>query len=438
MNSLPSLLTFCALVLSVSPPAATAADTFDQPSLAPAPGQRAFQPQPPPPGADLRLELIASGLEQPIYVTAPPGGPQLFLVERTGKIRVIENGEARAEPFLDLSGRVDWAGERGLLGLAFAPDYAESGRFYVAYSEHETFATVVTRFRAHVRDARAEASSGEEILRIEQTPERIDHKAGWIGFRPGEPRYLYIFSGDGGGHNDPDNVAQNLQDRRGKILRVDVSGDRPGFTVPKGNPFVGRADALPEIWARGVRNPFRASFDRDTGGLFFGDVGQDAREEVNHEPAGTSGGRNYGWRLREGSRRSNPDDALVPEGFTAPLLEYAHEQMMFARGCVIGGYVYRGTALPELNGAYFFADFTNARIYSLRETGGTVELTDWSWQLNRGDEELSYSGLVSFGEDAAGELFVVDFAGALFKVVRATSSPGASSRPALTEHAGAG
>lgn len=379
----------------------------------------AFQPGPPPAAVRLRLEPVATGLEQPIYVTTSPAGSRLFIIERTGRIRVVENGDLRADPLLDLRADIDWMGERGLLGLAFAPDYAQSGRFYVVYSEKGTCATVVARYRADVSRAVGDPTSREEILRIEQTPERIDHKAGWIGFRPGEPNFLYITSGDGGGHHDPDNVAQNLRERRGKILRVDVSGNGPGFAVPPGNPFVGREDALPEIWAYGVRNPFRASFDRETGDLWFGDVGEDSFEELNYEPAGVTGGRNYGWRLVEGYQRARVDADRPVDQVTPPILAYSHQDMMFLRGCVIGGYVYRGSAFPELRGAYLFADFTNARLYSLRNAQGKVsDLTDWTPQVNMRGETLAYSGLVSLGEDARGELYLVDFAGAVFKVVR--------------------
>jgi len=418
MIQLRSLVPFLSVLFCLTLTPGSAVDTRGLESFSLS-GSRSFRPGPPPRDLQLRLEPVATGLEQPIYVTAPPKGQQLFVIERTGRIRVIEHGDLRTEPLLDLRERVDWAGERGLLGLAFAPDYAQSGRFYVAYSEKKTFATVVSRFRADVSKALAEPTSEEEILRIEQTPDRIDHKAGWIGFRPGEPNFLYIASGDGGGHNDPDNAAQNLRDRRGTILRVDVSGKGPGFTVPKDNPFVGDAKVLPEIWAYGVRNPFRASFDRTTGDMFFGDVGQDAHEEVNYEPAGSSGGRNYGWRLAEGHKRHQIDPDGDVHELTPPLLDYAHEDMMFLRGCVIGGYVYRGAAIPELRGTYFFADFTNARIYSLRCGQGKVDaLTDWTPRLNIRDETLAYSGLVSFGEDAEGELYVVDFVGSVFKVVR--------------------
>jgi glucose/arabinose dehydrogenase len=226
--------------------------------------RRAFQPRPAGGELVLRLEQVASGLDQPIYVTAPPSGGGLYVIERSGCIRVIEHGDVRPEPFLDLRGEIDWAGERGLLGLAFSPDYAASGRCYVAYTEKTTMATVVARFIADSARERLRPSSREEILRIPQVEGRIDHKAGWLGFRPGEPNYLYIHSGDGGGHHDPDNSAQDLASRRGKILRVDVSGTGPGFAVPPDNPFVDRPGALPEIWAYGVRNPFRGSFERAT------------------------------------------------------------------------------------------------------------------------------------------------------------------------------
>jgi glucose/arabinose dehydrogenase len=408
-----TVLAFALILLPWSLQAAKDGEDFDT-----LPRRGAFHPAPPPPTVKLHLVPIATGLDQPIYVTAPPRSSQLFIIERTGRIRVMEKGDVRTEPFLDLSKVVDWMGERGLLGLAFAPDYATTGCFYVAYSEKGSFATVIMRFHANVEITRADTASGEEILRIAQTPDLVDHKAGWIGFRPSEPNYLYIASGDGGGHNDPNNVAQNLLDRRGKLLRVDVSGVGPGFAVPQDNPFVDRAGALPEIWAYGVRNPFRTSFDRDTSDMYFGDVGQDAREELNYEPAGTAGGRNYGWRVFEGRQRNHVDPDAKPENLVPPILDYAHEDMMFARGCIIGGYVYRGTCIPELRGAYFFADFTNARLYSMRYADHAVtDLTDWSAQLNRGDATLAFSGLVSFGEDGGGELYVVDFAGSVFKIV---------------------
>lgn len=387
------------------------------------PNRPAFHPEPAHGDVSLRLELITRGLEQPIYLTSLPGRPaRLFVLERTGRIRVIENGDLREEPFLDLRSEIDWAGERGLLGLAFDPDFDHTGRFYVTYSDRTTLATVVARYRVKPGSTPlvGDAASREEIIRIEQPAGRIDHKGGWIGFRPGEPNYLYIATGDGGDHNDPDNNAQNLQSRLGKILRVDVSGSGPGFAIPADNPFIDRADARPEIWAYGVRNPFRPSFDRETGDLYFGDVGQDTREEVNFEPAGTHGGRNYGWRLYEGRQRNPIDLDAEPGEITQPILDYAQADMMFLRGCVIGGYVYRGRTMPELKGTYFFADFTNARMYSLRSTpiGGVSDLTDWSPQLNPQGETLAFSGLVSFGEDADGELYVVDFAGAVFRLAR--------------------
>lgn len=396
----------------------------------PTPG--AFRPAPPRAGLQLHLAVVATGLEQPIFLTAPAASAQLYVIERTGRIRVIENGVLRAAPFLDVRDRVDWIGERGLLGLAFPPDYAASGRVYIAYTDKTNFETVIARLHADSESGVAEVKSMEEILRVPQVATRIDHKAGWIGFRPGDGANLYVAVGDGGDHNDPDNASQNLRDRRGKLLRVDVSGEGPGFRVPASNPFVNQPGALPEIWAYGLRNPYRCSFDRQTGDLYLGDVGQDAREEIDCEIAGMPGGRNYGWRVFEG-RHLNP--ALPPasgaltqtgtpaprtENFVAPLLDYAHRELPFLRGCVIGGYVYRGTAVPHLRGRYVFGDFTNARIFSfLPAADGSepTELTDWTVQLNRLGESVAYSGLVSFGEDAAGELYVVDFAGTVLKVL---------------------
>jgi glucose/arabinose dehydrogenase len=415
VHSVHTLLCSWLLWIGLSPGPATAPHDEAWEEFTPL---HTFQPAPPP-NLSLRLQLVASGLDQPLYVTAPPASPRLFIVERPGLIRVLENGTLRDEPFLDLRARLDPTGERGLLGLAFPPDYARSGRFYVAYSEKGSTATVIARFRAKSEPALADPTSGEEILRIGQIPDHVDHKAGWIGFRPGEPDFLYIASGDGGGFRNRGDTAQDLRDRRGKILRVDVSGDGPGFSIPWDNPFRGHESALPEIWATGVRNPFRASFDRETGDLFFGDVGQDAQEEINFESREIRGGRNYGWPAVEGALRHRRERDAAAGPLTPPLISYGHREMMFLRGCVIGGYVYRGAAIPELRGSYFFGDFTNARIYALRSVHDKAEnLIDWTPVLNIRDETLVYSGLTSFGEDADGELYVVDLVGSVFRMVR--------------------
>jgi glucose/arabinose dehydrogenase len=391
--------------------------------------ERAFAPGPPPEDVKLSLEKVCDGLEQPIYLTSPTGDLRLFIIERVGRIRVVEQGDLANEPFLDLTGEVDWAGERGLLGLAFAPDFSTSGVFYVCYTEKRTFDTVVARFRAG-RGARSSfpvsIGTREEIIRIKQPP-TIDHKAGWIGFRPGEPGYLYVATGDGGGANDPLDVSQDRRNLLGKLLRLDVSADGAGYRIPEDNPFASGEDAAPEIWALGLRNPYRCSFDRFTGDLFIGDVGQDHREEINFEPAGMPGGSNYGWRFREGARANGavppPTDETLD--FREPIFDYAQADMMFTRGCVIGGYVYRGTAIPALEGAYFFADFTNAQVFSFRYDGrGVSELTDWSGHLTQLGAVVSFSGLSSFGEDDAGELYIVDFAGSVFRIVQSEKTVG--------------
>ena len=365
----------------------------------------------------IRLQRVVSGLDQPLFVTTKPGERDLFVVEKSGRIRLIRNGELQADAFLDLSERVDNVGECGLLGLAFDPQFSRSGRAFVAYTDRATFSTIISRFEVFSdnRD-RLDPASEVRLLTIPQNRELVDHKAGWLGFRPGEDDNLYVTTGDGGGRNDPANNSQNLLSLSGKILRIKVSGEEK-YEIPTDNPFRHRDDALPEIWAYGLRNPYRASFDRQTGELFIGDVGQDSREEINYESAYSKGGRNYGWRIKEGNASGaaeHPDEHFE---ITDPILEYPHRAMLTHRGCVIGGYVYRGRLLPELAGTYFFADFTNARIYSFRQEQERVaDLTDWSEVLDPSGERVFFSSLSSFGEDGDGELYLVDFAGALYRI----------------------
>lgn len=406
-----------ATVLLPIVPTASAVDSIEnRPSLATL-ALPNFQPAPPPPDLRLKLVPVASGLEQPIWVTAAPGSDRLFILERKGRIRVVENGDVRLTPFLDLTAEIDWAGERGLLGLAFSPDYAESRRFYVAYTDRQTFDTVIARYESSEDFSSGNPQSREEILRIPQPADQIDHKAGWIGFRPGDSKCLFIATGDGGGSNDRNNHAQNLQSRLGKILRVDVSGYGPGFEVPTDNPFVSREDADQAIWAYGLRNPYRPSFDRATGDLYIADVGQDSREEINFEESSSIGGRNYGWRLREGAADNTMVEAATPPDLVDPILDYAHGSQMTLRGCVIGGFAYRGKAIPALQGTYFFGEFPNAQIYSFRYDGREVSaLTNWTPQLNADNSHFAYSGMPSFGEDNDGELYFCDLGGAVYRL----------------------
>lgn len=362
---------------------------------------------------------VADGLSDPVFLTAPAGDTRLFVVERAGVIKVLRGGVA--SPWLDIRPLVDTAGERGLLGLAFDPGFASNGRFYVNYIDSATKNTVVARYTvADPANGVPDPASARTIITIAQPPGRASHKAGWIGFRPGEPGNLYIATGDGGSANDPDNLAQNLASNLGKILRV-TPGEDGGYTIPAGNPFAGATPGNDEIWAYGLRNPYRASFDRLTGDFWIGDVGQNAREEVNFERAGSPGGANYGWRPREGAidNPGVPDPA--PANAVDPLFDYPHSS---GDRTVIGGYVYRGGAEPGLDGTYFYGDFTSGRIYSGRLAGSAfVDVVNRTGELGN---LFGAFRLTSFGEDAFGALYVIGRDGDVYRIAAAVPEPGAA------------
>lgn len=362
---------------------------------------------------DLRLEKVASGFASPVYVTsAPDDASRLYVVEqKSGQIRQIDNGAIAAEPFLDLHDKVFAEGsERGLLGLAFHPDFADNGRFFVNYTSAgagDTVFTVIEEYHAESEKA-ADPNSGRVILSFQQPA--ANHNGGMLAFGP--DGYLYIAAGDGGPGNDPDGRGQSLNTFLGKLLRLDVDNDDDApYAIPADNPFAGFEDALGEIWDYGLRNPWRFSFDRMTGDLYIGDVGERAREEINFEPAGSPGGVNYGWSVREGTicRPGRSDCTL--EGATDPIYEY--DKLITAS--VTGGYVYRGTAIPALQGAYLFADFTSGEVWSMRYDGTAIS----EFSLRR---DLRPPGVLptisSFGEDADGELYLVDYgSGTIYKIV---------------------
>ena len=368
------------------------------------------------PAAALTSVPIASGLADPLFLTSPVGDTRLFVAEKAGVIKVIQGGVAT--PWLDLSGLVDASGERGLLGLAFDPGFASNGRLYVNYIDNTTKNTVVARYTVATPATGApDPGSATTILTVTQPAGRDNHKAGWIGFRPGDPGNLYIATGDGGSSNDPDGFAQSLSSNLGKILRV-APGDTGGYTIPTGNPFAGVVPGNDEIWAYGLRNPFRASFDRTTGDFWIGDVGQNAREEVNLQLAGAAGGANYGWRAREGSIDNSAVADPAPPGAIEPLFDYAHAT---GNQTVIGGYVYRGGAEPGLDGVYFYGDFVSGRIFSGRLAGGSfIDVVDRTAELGNlfGGFELT-----SFGEDGFGALYVMGRDGNLFRIAAAVPEP---------------
>ncbi|MBK8026137.1 MAG: PQQ-dependent sugar dehydrogenase [Chloroflexi bacterium] len=365
-----------------------------------------------PVGTNYTWTEIVSGFDNPLYVThAGDGSGRLFVVEQTGYILVVQDDDYLFDPFLDvsmlLSEDVFQGGytERGLLGLAFAPDYANSGVFYVSHTD-ELGNNVIARYRVSADDPNvADASSREIIYQAQQL--FYDHNGGHISFGP--DGYLYISIGDGGSLGDnPGVTSQNLTLPLGKLMRIDVNhrdGDRP-YAIPANNPFVGIADALPEIWAYGLRNPWRFSFDRATGDLYIGDVGQYDYEEINYEAAGSPGGRNYGWFMMEANHPYRGTADMADE-FDAPVAEYPH-----IVGCsVTGGYVYRGANLPELNGVYFFGDYCNGRTWSL------FQAADGRWKV----QPFMETGRIvsSFGEDEAGELYIVDYKGTILRLDRA-------------------
>jgi glucose/arabinose dehydrogenase len=355
-----------------------------------------------PQGTGARLETIASGLSSPLYLTAPPGDPRLFIVLQTGTIRVVQDGALLPTPFLDLSSQVTVGGEQGLLGLAFYPDYATSGRFVVHYSDLSGD-TQVSSFQVSADPNVADAASEQTILTADQP--YANHNGGQILFGP--DGFLYLGLGDGGSANDPEGRGQDLSDLLGSILRLDVQAGT-SYTVPADNPFVGQPNIRPEIWSYGLRNPWRFSFDRATGDLYIADVGQGQLEEVDVGAASEGVGRgvNYGWSIMEGSECLDGGQC-DRTGLTLPVFEYEHDQ-----GCSItGGYVYRGAAIPALQGLYFFGDFCEGWVRSFRYTGGeALELTDWP--------ALAPGGSVnSFGEDASGELYLMGSAGTVYKVI---------------------
>lgn len=337
---------------------------------------------------DLGVQFVADGLTQPVYVTAPDGDARLFVVERIGRIRTIQNGALSTAPFLDIRSRVNNTGERGMLSMAFDPRYASNGYFYVYYVNVAGDMTI-ERFAS----TPGSDISGPSAGLVTTIPHGgNEHHGGLITFGPDD--MLYIAPGDGGCCGDPQNNAQNLRSLLGKVLRIDVR--TLPYTVPASNPFVGRTDAAPEIWAYGLRNPWRYSFDVAGGMLYIGDVGDNTREEVNAVPL-TTAGVNYGWRFMEGAACFNPSTGCATgRTLTLPVYDYPHSD-----GCsVTGGQVYRGSAIPELAGHYLFADFCRGWVRSFRMSGGSaIDLRAWSG--------ISVPFVVSFGRDGLGEMYVV-------------------------------
>ena len=358
----------------------------------------------------ISLSPVAGAFAQPVHVThAGDGSARIFVVEQAGRIRIIENGVVLPSPFLDISTKVVCCGEQGLLSVAFPPGFASKGYFYVNYTgvpvaPTPVAPTVVARYHVSAGDANmADPASEEVILTIPQP--FTNHNGGQLAFGP--DGYLYIGMGDGGSGGDPLNNGQNPGTLLGKLLRIDVESGAAPYGIPPTNPFLGTAGYLPEIWALGLRNPWRFSFDSGTGDLYIGDVGQNSFEEIDFQPAGDPGGRNYGWNIMEGAGCFN-GAACNPAGLTLPVVTYDHSQ-----GCSItGGMVYRGPGFPDLQGIYFYGDFCSSRIWGLRQNGAGWET---AVLLDAGNPPLN---ITTFGEDESGNLYVVNYAnGDLLKIL---------------------
>ena len=360
-------------------------------------------PGQPPPGMGLALEVVAQGMDQPLFLAAPPGDTRrLFIVERPGRIRIIEDGVQLGTPFLDITSLTSLQGERGLLGMAFHPDHDQNGQVFVHYTAVGSGGTRIARYTVSADPNVADAGSGTIVLTASQP--FSNHNGGAIAFGP--DGMLYIALGDGGSGGDPLGHGQNLGSLLGSVLRIDVDSGAP-FVIPATNPFVGQAGARGEIWAYGLRNPWRMSFDRATGDLYIADVGQSDVEEVDVQLATSSGGENYGWNIMEGSTCFGAA-ACQSDGLVLPVAEYTHED-----GCSItGGYVYRGTAISSIVGRYFYGDFCSGFVRSfLLSNGQATDPIDHTSQIGPG------GSIVSFGEDGAGELYVITIEGSVFRLV---------------------
>ena len=360
--------------------------------------------------ASIQVSLVSSGIPNLVGIEhAGDGSDRLFLVDQDGRILVYTGGSSPLQaPFLDITSIVLFNGEQGLLGLAFHPDYENNGFFYVNYTNNSGN-IVVARYQASPPSGNvANPNSGTVLLTIAH-PTHSNHNGGQIRFGP--DGYLYVATGDGGSGGDPANNGQNLNSLLGKILRIDVDGGAP-YAIPPTNPFVGTTGARGEIWSYGLRNPWRFTFDRQTGDMFIADVGQGLWEEIDFEPAG-SGGRNYGWRRMEGTHCFNPSSNCQTGSLVLPIVEYPH-----SLGCsVTGGFRYRGGDVSAYIGTYFFADYCSGRIWGASPNG------DGSWTAV---QLLDTNLLIStFGEDAAGNLYVGHLAasGALYRITAATAVP---------------
>ncbi len=358
------------------------------------------------PNVDLALQPIASGLSSPVHLASPPNDDRLFVVEQPGRIRIIQNGALVSTPFLDIDAKVLSGGEQGLLSVAFHPSYSTNRHFYVYYTDN-TGDLQIERYTASQTSPNiADPMSARPILNVPH-PGNSNHNGGQLAFGP--DGFLYIGTGDGGSGGDPPNNAQNRNVLLGKILRIDVNpASTAAYTVPPSNPFVGQANIRSEIWAYGLRNPWRFSFDRVGNVLYIGDVGQNRKEEVNAVPS-TQAEINYGWRIMEGTDCFSPMLLCNKSGLTLPVHDYPTADGNCA---VTGGFTYRGSAIPQIVGLYFFSDYCKGGLRSFRLVDGVAtDVREWNAGVG--------ATVTSFGEDRRGELYVISHGGTVGKLIPA-------------------
>jgi glucose/arabinose dehydrogenase len=387
------------LPIPTDTPTLTATTTFPPPTTSPTPSPTALPSFPDP--AAYEWAVVVPGLDLPVDIqNAGDGSGRLFIVEKRGRILILKDDQLLPNSFLDIRDEVNSTGtEQGLLGLAFHPHYSQNGAFYISYINLNGD-SVVAGFHVSADDSnRADPTSEVDLLQVSQP--YANHNGGSLAFGP--DGNLYIGFGDGGSRGDPHRNSQNLQTMLGKILRINVDSGNP-YSVPPDNPFIG-GGGLPEIWAYGLRNPWRFSFDRLTGNLYIGDVGQDAWEEVDIVPEGMGGGMNFGWSYYEGTHPYQ-DQPPANTPFTWPVAEYSH-----AEGCSItGGYSYRGSALPEWQGVYFYGDYCSGRIWGLIQTGQDI------WK----SKALFSTGvsISTLGVDETGKIYLADYrSGRLLRLI---------------------
>ena len=380
---------------------------------------------------NLSSVLIADGYKKPVFITSYPNNAKLlYIVEQAGLIKIINDGKKLSRPFFDINKRVvnpnRPGDERGLLGFAFHPNHTNNGKFYINYMDNDGN-TIISEFSTN-SELRANHKSERIILKLKQP--YGNHNGGDIQFGP--DGYLYISIGDGGKAGDPLNAGQDLSSLFGKIIRIDI--EQKPYGIPKSNPFFGQKGKREEIWAWGLRNVWRFSFDKQTGDKYLADVGQNKWEEVNFEPASSKGGLNYGWRIMEANHCYDPKENCPTEGLIKPIIEYPNdanhpafafriiEELSFSEtdveGCsVTGGYVYRGQKIKSMQGQYIFGDYCSGNIWTLKVVNGkAINFKNRTEEINIGGGEFT-TYISSFGQDSDGEIYIIDYNGGIYKLI---------------------